>query len=827
MSVTQRLLNALPLTTKARTDPSSMGARTFSIWGDYFNYQYADTKRTADDHKLLKKGLGIGYVYQIILNEDDLIQSTTNNAGVDTYSYPSSVVGDGYTVRRVEHIDDLAWALTDRIVLSDTLGIDDLVIYSDDRISAPILNAIDYASHFSIKISDSTDYYKKTQRTNPRASRVHRLIIKGRDVNGSIITENVDILDDGNFWTANVWTEVDEVIPEGFNGDIELSIGKAQAYVTDPYKICVNEDAVEGPLRLSLETHSSDLGTLTKMIYWTPLVPQGEQYRDGSPELGDNRIVQWEQYLLDEDGDPFTGIAVAVNPNTTNLYCVSADGRVHIYEHGVPAFGPPTDQSLLTKVTYLETIPVSYYARYGQSMRLFTRFVRARFPVEKVSIKRRSPSGVVEYLQADMSWAAGYWEHLGAGAIEQLPEQTWGDFGFTTMFDEFGQWEFYTTTKTPFDVTVAYTAVLVDGLSALRTFDLEVSDPLNVWFDSQDRLVITSGEAGPDGEAYTFYVFTEHRDVYLPDPIQQLIYFRESYSSVELNDTYTPELISVGTGLDELGIHLGLTRLSHESLYNYQRRLILETREPAGPTEKEFIASLSRQVGLFDQVIFEIDLVRDGDDIPLAADPYVEITSSYLRAYSDYANEVIDVEVNFYDRDSAYFLIDLQDAFSGSIYFTITSLIEGYEHLYSRDLRYSKSDVHVVSELLLNSTQNQLEHSLIKNFYPSDQVAFLTLKNDVSALTQSGDYHVDETAGVVYTYDVQSGYVSYTYRDFPFAVVHQGVPAYPYLDVDKKEFHYDDLVSDQTGVPTSLLLNDIGASIANAVLSVHNLNWGE
>lgn len=290
---------------------------------------------------------------------------------------------------------------------------------------------------------------------------------------------------------------------------------------------------------------------------------------------------------------------------------------------------------------------------------------------------------------------------------------------------------------------------------------------------------------------------------------------------------YTPNRIAIATGLDEIGINLGLTRIEGESLSDYRNRLLLETREPSGPTQREFIRSLSRKVGAFDVPVFRIDLVKDANDIPLAADAYLEVTSSHLKIYSDHEAGLLDVEVNFYDRADGYFLEDVWAAVDASTYFTIEILDEDYEYKKSRNLRFGNTDVHVPSELTLPSQENKLVHGYLKTFAGAATEVLVSEKSLLTDVQAAGDFYVDYVNGVVFTYDFLSGAVTYTYRDFPYDLYWQKVRVYPLLDSDKKYFHYDTLISDTTGEPDYVKLNSHGAWVANQLLVVHPMTWGE
>jgi hypothetical protein len=290
--------------------------------------------------------------------------------------------------------------------------------------------------------------------------------------------------------------------------------------------------------------------------------------------------------------------------------------------------------------------------------------------------------------------------------------------------------------------------------------------------------------------------------------------------------SYTPVKSLYPNGLDDIGVYLGLPRLPNETLADYQRRLLLEARDPSGSTQAKFVRSVGRRVGEFARPIFEVDLVLDGDGVPLAVDPYVEITSSYIRLYDDYENDSIDVELNFFDRTNGYFLRDVWTAIDASTIFTIVALDDSYDFLQSRYLRYGNSDKYVYSELLRSSVENRLQFSNVKEFSPKQLGVFINEVVDVASIVANGDYYIDYYNGIIFSYNIQSGYVSYVYRDFPFRIIYEPVHVWPLNDPDKKEFFKSNLISDTTGAGEKVLLTSTGAEIINDVLNVHPMTWG-
>lgn len=291
--------------------------------------------------------------------------------------------------------------------------------------------------------------------------------------------------------------------------------------------------------------------------------------------------------------------------------------------------------------------------------------------------------------------------------------------------------------------------------------------------------------------------------------------------------SYTPYRFDIATGLDETGLMLGLSRLPEEDLPTYRRRLLLETRARSGPTEDDYIQSLGRKVGQFDVAVFDIDVILDGNDDPLAPDPYIEVTSTHLRAYSDWDNSTLDFEHNIVDRTDAYFLREIATAFTASTFFSITVLDTDHTFKRSNGLRYGNTEKFTRVEFLRETRANRLKNNYVREIYPQAFQHFETEVATQALVTELGEYYIDYVEGIVFTYEFASGVIAYKYRDFPHRLWWQPVRAWPYNDDDKIYRFKDDLISDTTGEAAPLLLNSEGAEIANTVLLVHPLGWGE
>lgn len=284
--------------------------------------------------------------------------------------------------------------------------------------------------------------------------------------------------------------------------------------------------------------------------------------------------------------------------------------------------------------------------------------------------------------------------------------------------------------------------------------------------------------------------------------------------------TYSPRTVLVPSGLDEAGLRLGMTRLPAESLFDFRRRCLLEARSPSGASQREFINSVNRQVGLFDVPAFTVDVVRTGGE-PDANDPYVEITSSFVRVYSDYSSGVPDLELEF---KNYRFVSDIVTAINAHSDFTCTA-IGAAGVLASRNLRYENNKRYVHRQALLAGNSNYLGKTLVRDFWADNNIVFKSQKNTATAVGTDGDWYLDGTNGVVITHLPQAGEVSFSYVQFPFRVYWQPVRAYPCNDADIDYLHKD-LLYDDDGEQLPLKLNSEGAEVINALYGAHPLQWG-
>jgi hypothetical protein len=303
---------------------------------------------------------------------------------------------------------------------------------------------------------------------------------------------------------------------------------------------------------------------------------------------------------------------------------------------------------------------------------------------------------------------------------------------------------------------------------------------------------------------------------------------------------YTPVKSRIGVSLDEIGLHLGLSRLPEEEDSDYRRRLALQAKVKPGVSETQFIDSVSRSVGLFEEDIFEIDLVLDGNGDPVAPAPRIEVTSAFLRVWSNYPSSDPELEVNIYSRGDGYHLEEVKAKLDALSFITVTVLADttvpdedSYKYKRSWHLKCGDSDRLSFNERLPGSYMTRFYNDdltprkYIHNCLFSSPLLLSKEKASEDLVVESGDYYVDYTNGILFSYSQAGGLISYEYREFPYKLTRQPVKVIPLYDPDIDFLRKDQLVDDATGEKKNLSLNSYGAEVTNSLLKGYPLQWGE
>lgn len=504
---TQRLVNRFPLWTKVRKDPSSLGSRLLETFAEGLEENSITVKRLTEDLILGKRDLLNSFLYEIILDEADLLEPQQGANGY-SWSYPNivgTVGSDEFEIERSETLTDLLMALPTRAsVLSVRESADRLIWNSSNPFDYQVYP---YVERLWIVVSDSTFYVNKTPHQDRDKSGLTCIRITGIDYDYNQFSETINIVDDGVFISKFAFREVTEITLEGFNGDVIVSAGPySSPYELDPFRTAVLDD-LEGPLKLYLEDNY--------IMYRTDRFKLGRQYRRQGVESVDNQIDICTSILLDNTGDTYDVLSIAVCPSNAYLYALGLNGQVYIYEHNLPEFIAPS--SLETTSSYLEIQAISPYAKYNNTEYLWTKVQRIREPIAYIQIKRIAPDATVTYLQADkMTWSSG---------AARITSDAWRDFRFSTEYDQIGLWEYVCTVQAKTTITVTTTTVACASLTAIGIIQVDENATL-IYFDDVGHLTTDSGT-----EIFTYQMF---RDKYIIDERAGRIWLSDTYDFVSI-----------------------------------------------------------------------------------------------------------------------------------------------------------------------------------------------------------------------------------------------------------------------------------------------------
>ena len=517
----QRLANQFPTWSRVRKDPASMGQRFLSVFSDVYQEISINQLRMDQSFHIEKPFLGPGELHTLTLAEADYIQKTRTTGGALTYTYPTTVVGDGFTAERLDTYEELAWGKPSRLSLAATDTATTTLVWSS---AAPtVYTALPQADFLWLTIDGSTEWLKQTYDRHRLYNNTPFVRIRGRDVNEVEVIEVVPVRDDGHYRTRLIFHEVLEVEHQGFDGTLEIRWASAnQTQFVDPWRILTFDD-FEAPLKMNLEQAVVNSVTESFVIYSGDRFQDGADYRRPDVEDMESNEEHSRVVLKDSAGVETKVVDGCVSPRNTKLYTIDSTGIVHVYDHALPNFVPAIIEETSSTDIYVEAQHVNSYATYGDTQNVFFGNTRPRFPVESMTVRRMAPDLTVDYLQADRTWAAVAYTFPFNTDLGRKVFQT---ITASTVYDQIGQWEYDVSVQTSEDITNSVSVVVVGSMNAVVSIDSGIANPTGLSFDRQGRLRVH--------EVGSVHYFDELVDGYIADEVRQQLIFTTDYSSVEV-----------------------------------------------------------------------------------------------------------------------------------------------------------------------------------------------------------------------------------------------------------------------------------------------------
>jgi len=530
----QKTANSFPLWTKIRSDPSAYGHRFYSSFSNLFESLQRDAVKLRDSFKIYSEDIGFGELYEIHLDEDDYMDREVNY-GAETITYPSVVATDydGNTreLTRIGSLDSFFYSIPEYLNERNTIVVDDWIVWESS--SPDTYLDIKTPERLGIWVKNSTHYKRRTSLDEDLPFGGHHFItIKGFDSNHRVAIERLKILDDGLYRTSNIFEEITEVVWDGFDGDITITISTSiypmnaslTPRIIDRFKIGAAPDVV-GPLLLEIDTLDGASYLKSSVLRWLKGItyrrPDGDAYDDAAVE-----IIS-EQILRDVNGDTYAAVDMAVSPVDGRLYILDDHGIIHVYDHGLSEFKHENIEELSDE-TYIDVIPLQHRVKLNDMIYLWTWFRVLQGIVQTVTISRIDPNGNTEYLQADkVTWDTAIYEFAG-DVTSGNPEGSWEDIRFESNFPTTGQWMFYCEVKF-WGVTNTFKSaagVFCEQLTSISDMDTGISDPGGIFFTKDCLIGIAKS-----GEYTTFKLCN---DCFIGDPVNNILFLREDYESVEV-----------------------------------------------------------------------------------------------------------------------------------------------------------------------------------------------------------------------------------------------------------------------------------------------------
>lgn len=518
----QRLVNNFPLWSKVRRDPSALGARLLDCFSEGLEINNLTYKRLLEEFNINKRRVGKSFIWEVILSDEDALSPVENSNGYK-WIYPTIIgIKDGasHTLERVPTLTDLLMKSSERLSLHSTLDLNERVIWTST--DSETYNEIVNPERLLIIIKDSTHFSNKTNHSDRNTSGLHTVTLVGSDLFFRKITERINVRDDGCYYSNNIFTELFSVTYEGFNGSVVIQIGKGDEEVElDVYRTVVLDD-IEGPLYIKLieEVEGS------QVVFFTKRFKNGIEYRQEGVSPIYNEELLGKFTLLDDLGELYVAKSIALSPENSYLYVLGENGKIYIYEPELPKFAPSYFTETLTN--YIELHALKPYAELNETEYIWTNFTRLRYPIKQIQIKRRSPSGTIEYLQSNKtSWTSSpayiVSNSQGIPSVDQ-----WKDFRFETLYDELGQWDFICTAYSTTDITSYITSVYCGALEPIGTLETSLDNVENMYFNYEGYLAVETDT--------NTYLFNEHNDCYIIDERLNRFWVSEEYDTIEVSN---------------------------------------------------------------------------------------------------------------------------------------------------------------------------------------------------------------------------------------------------------------------------------------------------
>lgn len=298
-----------------------------------------------------------------------------------------------------------------------------------------------------------------------------------------------------------------------------------------------------------------------------------------------------------------------------------------------------------------------------------------------------------------------------------------------------------------------------------------------------------------------------------------------------ISDVYlAPSSRAVWNQFDELGLLLGVQRLTEEKNWEYKRRLFDTYTHRANSTYQGLINGISRELGcpLYTPVV--IYPRRDpGTGLYLATDPYIKIDGASVYLYVDHTNDVVEYRIDRFEKANFDKLGWLVDQINSCTYFGAVLTDEDYYYKNSMVL-LNQSNRTEVFEPIRQSTKFKLAYMNIVPGTVTFQYGPGVFAREVpleASVVSSGQYWIDYVNGIVCCYSMPNvgTVVRYEYVTDQWKPLASDIIIHDINSENFKTKLFEQILQDD-GTYAHGLPTELGTDLINELLAVSPQYWG-
>jgi len=506
---TNLMVSYFPESFKFNYEEGSNGFKLYNSVAGFLENSYYENRVFRNYKKFSNPVKQVSFLNKINLSYKDF---SSNEFG---YFLEPAVFKDSKRLKYIPSFKDFlnrnpeAWILKKEIKVNDWLiweSSSDFYndIYEDENLMVDFSGISSFVSQFQ----DEESVIKRLSHHNE-----YGLVIKGRDKFFNKIEESLVVFNREPVVTSLRFKRLEEIDFDGFEGDIKiyLTSRKSPNYKKEVVLDKFTSSGIDlTNLKLSLEEDSGYC--FLKFEKAIQLIDIFDKTLSSSEKT--EHIV--DCLFLDENLKEIKIIDFAINKQNYDLYCLSDENNIHVYEIDLHDMKGPSEP-------YNRNSFLSFYREinrcgYLEEHDIGAIFLNRRAKVKSFSIKRISPSGVTEWYDQG-SWTS-------SKTTQSLNTDIWKNsdtysFDFENYFDEYGEWEFYLEAEyEEFPVQVIATTVFCEYMKPKKSYSFENSEKFDGIFFNKDKALCLS-------LANSYMVYDQFHDTFSYSPLLEELVTRD------------------------------------------------------------------------------------------------------------------------------------------------------------------------------------------------------------------------------------------------------------------------------------------------------------